>query len=79
METEEKQQLFDDIYMKSGYAMYPQNWRIYDIDPVLDTDNQIKYDSISYAMELPKTGDFIMFNNFTERATRVSAALSHPV
>ena len=79
METEEKQQLFNDIYMKSGYAMYPQNWRIYDIDPVLDTDNQIKYDSISYAIELPKTGDFIMFNNFTERATKVSAALSHPV
>lgn len=74
MSTEEKTQLFNDIYKKSGYPMYPQNWRIYDIDPVLDTENQIKYDSISYAQEIPQTGNFIIFNNFTERILGITGS-----
>ena len=63
--------LNNDIPKLSGQPIHPQNWRIYDIDPVLDSSNTIKYDSLSYAMELPYTGNFILFNNFTEKIVSV--------
>lgn len=71
--------MLNDIINRSSYPQYPQNWKIYDIDPVLDSVNTIKYDSISYAMDTPETGDFIIFNNFTERALSVTnpTVISH--
>lgn len=68
--------MLNDIMNRSSYPQYPQNWKIYDIDPVLDSVNTIKYDSISYSMDTPKTGDFIIFNNFTERALQVTDAIT---
>ena len=47
--------------------IFPQSYRIYDIDPVLNSSNKIEYDNISYAYDIPKEGDFIIFNNFTEK------------
>ena len=64
--TEEKEQLFSDINQE---PIAPQSWRIYDIDTMLDSSNEISYDNISYAIDTPKTGDFIIFNNFTEKIT----------
>ena len=70
-ESEKQKLLRADIPYKSGYPMYPQNWRIYDIDPVLDSSDQIRYDSISYVMDIPENGDFILFNNFTEHIVKI--------
>lgn len=76
IDTSETETMFNEINKRSSYPQYPQNWRIYDIDPVLDSVNTIKYDSISYAMDIPETGDFIIFNNFTERALNIMSTTS---
>lgn len=53
------------------YPKYPRSYRIYDIDPMLDTEDQIQYDNISYALDVPTIGDYIVFNNFTERVVNI--------
>ena len=63
----EKINMFYDISTYDINPIMPQNYRIYDIDPVLNTSNTIEYDNISYAFDTPNTGDFIIFNNFTEK------------
>lgn len=49
------------------YPIHPQTYRIYDIDPILDVDDMLSYDNISYAIDVPYEKDYIAFNNFTER------------
>ena len=67
MSDDEKEQMFTDISLYDKNPIMPQNWRIYDIDPVLDSSNMIEYDDLSYAYDIPYVGDFIIFNNFTEK------------
>ena len=68
---EEKQILFDEIENKNPEPIAPQYWRLYDIDPVLNSSNEIIFNNISYAYDIPTIGDFIIFNNFTEKVTYV--------
>ena len=72
LEESETTDLFNDIAQYSTEPLYPQTYRIYDIDPVLDNPRAIEYDNISYAIDTPKLGDFLVFNNFTERVLNVS-------
>ena len=69
LELIEKQELFNDL--STAYPKAPQVWRLYDIDPVLDSSNEIIYNNISYALDTPNKGDFILFNNFTEKITYI--------
>lgn len=64
--------LYNDITRYAAVPLYPQTYRIYDIDPVLDDPRTIEYDNISYAIDTPKIGDFLVFNNFTERVLNLS-------
>ena len=65
---EEKENLFSKLNQE---PIAPQSWRIYDIDTMLDSSNEIIYNNISYAIDTPKIGDFIIFNNFTEKITYI--------
>lgn len=47
---------------------FPKSYRIYDISV---NDEDISYPSISYAIDSPKSNDFLHFNNFTEIGTRI--------
>lgn len=67
----EQKQLFKDIDKFGNYPIYPQTYRIYDIDPLVDSPNTIEYDNISYAIDTPKPGNFIVFNNFTEQVLSI--------
>lgn len=70
LDTEQKD-LFTDIDKFGNYPIYPQTYRIYDIDPLVDSPNTIEYDNISYAIDTPKPGNFIVFNNFTEQVLSI--------
>ena len=39
---------------------------------MLDESGFIEYDNISYAIDTPKPGDFIIFNNFTEQVLNIT-------
>lgn len=72
MNTLDTSNLFDNINKNGDYPIYPQTYRIYDIDPIVDSPNTIEYDNISYAIDTPKPGDFIIFNNFTEQVLNIT-------
>lgn len=72
MNTSDTSKLFNDISTNGNYPIYPQTYRIYDIDPIVDSPNTIEYDNISYAIDTPKPGDFIIFNNFTEQVLNIT-------
>lgn len=72
MSTKETNNLFDSINENGDYPIYLQTYRIYDIDPIVDSPNTIEYDNISYAIDTPKPGDFIIFNNFTEQVLNIT-------
>lgn len=72
MSTDDTDKLFKDINNNGNYPIYPQTYRIYDIDPLVDSPNTIEYDNISYAIDTPKPGNFIIFNNFTEQVLDIS-------
>ena len=72
MNTLDTSKLFNDISTNGDYPIYPQTYRIYDIDPIVDSPNTIEYDNISYAIDTPKPGDFIIFNNFTEQVLNIT-------
>ena len=72
MNTLDTSKLFNDIYTNGNYPIYPQTYRIYDIDPIVDSPNTIEYDNISYAIDTPKPGNFIIFNNFTEQVLNIT-------
>lgn len=72
MNTLDTSKLFNDISTNGNYPIYPQTYRIYDIDPIVDSPNTIEYDNISYAIDTPKPGDFIIFNNFTEQVLNIT-------
>lgn len=72
MNTLDTSNLFDNINKNGDYPIYPQTYRIYDIDPIIDSPNTIEYDNISYAIDTPKQGDFIIFNNFTEQVLNIT-------
>lgn len=69
----EVKELLQDISINSSIPIQPQNYRIYDIDPMLDTSNMIEYNNISYAIDTPRDGNFIVFNNFTEKVLNIEA------
>ncbi len=71
LKNTEQEQLFKDIDKFGNYPIYPQTYRIYDIDPLVDSPNTIEYDNISYAIDTPKPGNFIVFNNFTEQVLSI--------
>lgn len=70
-DEEKKTLLNTDIPKYAAYPIYPQTYRIYDIDPVLDSPDTIEYDNISYAIDVPTTGNFLILNNFTEKALNI--------
>ena len=72
MNTLDASNLFSSINKNGDYPIYPQTYRIYDIDPIVDSPNTIEYDNISYAIDTPKPGDFIIFNNFTEQVLNIT-------
>lgn len=72
MTNSETNELFDSINENGNYPIYPQTYRIYDIDPIVDSPNTIEYDNISYAIDTPKPGNFIIFNNFTEQVLNIT-------
>lgn len=72
LDNSQQKSLFNDISTFGNYPIYPQTYRIYDIDPLVDSPNTIEYDNISYAIDTPKPGDFIVFNNFTEQVLSMS-------
>lgn len=72
MNTSDTSNLFGNINKNGDYPIYPQTYRIYDIDPIVDSPNTIEYDNISYAIDTPKPGDFIIFNNFTEQVLNIT-------
>ena len=72
LNEQQQKKLFDDITTFGNYPIYPQTYRIYDIDPLVDSPNTIEYDNISYAIDTPKPGNFIVFNNFTEQILSIS-------
>ena len=72
MNTLDTSNLFGNINKNGDYPIYPQTYRIYDIDPIVDSPNTIEYDNISYAIDTPKPGDFIIFNNFTEQVLNIT-------
>ena len=69
--SKEVDDISTQIYIDSSKPIYPQTYRIYDIDPLLDEPGFIEYDNISYAIDTPKPGDFLVFNNFTERVLNI--------
>ena len=68
---EEKENLFNDVSVYASEPIMPQEWRIYDIDPLLDVSSCFEYDNMSYILNTPNVGDFIIFNNFTEKITYI--------
>lgn len=72
MSNTETDELFKKINKNGNYPIYPQTYRIYDIDPIVDSPNTIEYDNISYAIDTPKPGNFIIFNNFTEQVLNIT-------
>lgn len=72
MSNTETDKLFKKINKNGNYPIYPQTYRIYDIDPIVDSPNTIEYDNISYAIDTPKPGNFIIFNNFTEQVLNIT-------
>lgn len=72
MTNSETDELFKKISKNGNYPIYPQTYRIYDIDPIVDSPNTIEYDNISYAIDTPKPGNFIIFNNFTEQVLNIT-------
>lgn len=71
LDDEKVSSLFNNIEKYAETPLYPQTYRLYDIDPVLDNPKAIEYDNISYAITPPNIGDFIIFNNFTERVVNI--------
>lgn len=71
MDSKETDNLFKYIDSNGNYPIYPQTYRIYDIDSLVDNPNTIEYDNISYAIDTPKPGNFIIFNNFTEQVLNI--------
>lgn len=53
-------------------AKYPQSYRIYSIDTDANQYGKIWYDNISYAIDTPKTGDYLIFNNFQKSISSIT-------
>ena len=66
-----------DYIIQSGepYPEFPNKYRIPDF--VYDSSsNIINYDNISYAIDTPKTNDYLILNNLTERSYKIEGTAS---
>lgn len=69
IDTEE---ILTDISINSSIPIAPYTYKLYDIDIDRQTPNIITYDMLLYSQSIPMIGDFILFNNFTEKVTNLT-------
>ncbi|MBO6271990.1 hypothetical protein J6O48_04340 [bacterium] len=69
IDTEE---ILTDISINSPVPVTPYTYKLYDIDIDRQNLNIITYDMLLYSQSIPMIGDFILFNNFTEKVINLS-------